>query len=69
MQSFILLLPKSALLVSAALLRPSAPAVCVVRTQAAVMGFDEDKFVFQPEPSVCILQRRRHFYAKKLNGG
>ena len=56
-------MPRSARLISAALLCPAAPAVCVVRTQAAVMGFDEDKFVFQPEPSVCILQRRRYFYA------
>ena len=32
-------------MISAALLCPAAPAVCVVRTQAAVMGFDEDKFV------------------------
>ena len=63
MQNSILFMPRSARLISAALLCPAAPAVCVVRTQAAVMGFDEDKFVFQPEPSVCILQRRRYFYA------
>ena len=62
MQSFILILSKSALLVSAALLCPSAPAVCVAWTQAAVKGFVLIKLYLTY--AVCLhLQRRRYFYA------